>query len=163
MARLTLEHCLDSDCPGGPYAVDESVLRLRAAGTSLPAAIGQATASAGQAEPSVFAARIATALGVPDPPRSRAGLDAALREYEPELRATPEALEAARFLVASPPLPLSARGPYAALAAAAIAELPGRARRELHLPWLPVAEPVLAPLAGHAIVRGIRWMMRGRP
>ena len=108
-------------------------------------------------------ARIATALGVPDPPRDRAGLDAALREYEPELRATPEALEAARFLVASPPLPLPARGPYAALAAAAIAELPGWARRELHLPQLPVAGPVLAPLAGHAIVRGIRWVMRGRP
>lgn len=107
-------------------------------------------------------ARVATALGVPDPPRTRAGLDAALREYEPEMRATPEALEAARFLVASPPLPLPARGPYAALAAAAIAELPGWARRELRLPRLPLAEPVLAPAAGHAIVRAIRWAMRAR-
>jgi uncharacterized protein (DUF2236 family) len=108
-------------------------------------------------------ARVATALGVPDPPRTRAGLDAALREYEPEMRATPEALEAARFLVANPPLPLPARGPYAALAAAAIAELPGWARRELRLPRLPLAEPVLAPAAGHAIVRAIRWAMRARP
>jgi len=107
-------------------------------------------------------ARVATALGVPDPPRTRAELDAALRAYEPEMRATPEALEAARFLVANPPLPLPARGPYAALAAAAIAELPGWARRELRLPRLPLAEPVLAPTAGHAIVRAIRWAMRAR-
>ena len=49
------------------------------------------------------------------------------------------------------------------LAAAAIAELPDWARRELRLPWLPLAGPVLAPAAGHAIVRTIRWAMRGRP
>ena len=88
-------------------------------------------------------ARVATALGVPDPPHTRAELDAALREYEPETRAIPEALEAARFLISDPPLPLAARGPYAALAAAAIAELPDWARRELRLPWLPLAGPVL--------------------
>ncbi len=108
-------------------------------------------------------ARIATALGVPDPPRTVAELDVALRGYEPELRATPEALEAARFLIANPPLPLPARGPYAALAIAAIAELPPWARRDLRLPRLPFAEPLLAPAAGHAIVRGIRWAMQRRP
>ena len=100
---------------------------------------------------------------MPDPPHTRAELDAALREYEPETARHPEALEAARFLIADPPLPLAARGPYAALAAAAIAELPDWARRELRLPWLPLAGPVLAPAAGHAIVRTIRWAMRGRP
>jgi uncharacterized protein (DUF2236 family) len=108
-------------------------------------------------------ARVATALGVLDPPRTRAELSAALREYEPETRAIPEALEAARFLISDPPLPFAARGPYAALAAAAIADLPGWARRDLRLPWLPLAGPVLAPAAGHAIVRTIRWAMRGRP
>src|ERR1700749_2377680 len=41
-------------------------------------------------------ARIALALGVPDPPRTRQELAAALDAYRPELRATPEALEAAR-------------------------------------------------------------------
>jgi uncharacterized protein (DUF2236 family) len=107
-------------------------------------------------------ARIAIALGVPDPPRSRAELDAVLREYRPETRAIPQALDAARFLVADPPLPLAARAPYAALATAAIAELPEWARRELRLPWVPFAEPLLAPVAGHAIVRTIRWAMRGR-
>ena len=107
-------------------------------------------------------ARIATALGVPDPPRTRAELAATLSAYRPELRATPEAREAARFLVRNPPLPLVARGPYALLAAAAIGELPGWARRELRLPGLPVADAVLVPAAGHTIVGAVRWVMRGR-
>jgi uncharacterized protein (DUF2236 family) len=105
-------------------------------------------------------ARIALALGVPDPPRTRAELEAMLYDYRPELRATPEALAAARFLVRNPPLPLLARGPYAVLAAAAIAELPAWARRELRLPRLPGAEPVMVRPAGHAIVSVIRWALR---
>ena len=108
-------------------------------------------------------ARVAAALGVPDPPRTRAELDAALREYEPELRATREAVEAARFLVLNPPLPLLARGPYAALAAAAIAELPDWIRRDLSLPRLPLAESALGPAVGNAMVRAIRWAMHARP
>jgi uncharacterized protein (DUF2236 family) len=107
-------------------------------------------------------AKIALALGVPDPPRTRGELTAALAEYRPELRVTPEALEAARFLVWNPPLPLLARGPYALLTAAATAELPSWARRELRLPRLPVAEPVIVPPAGRAIVGAIRWAMAAR-
>jgi uncharacterized protein (DUF2236 family) len=106
-------------------------------------------------------ARIAMELGVPDPPRTRAQLEAALRAYRPELRAIPEAREAARFLVRTPPLPLLARGPYALLAAAAIGELPDWARRELRLPRVP-ADSVLVPSAGHAIVRAVRWVMSAR-
>jgi uncharacterized protein (DUF2236 family) len=107
-------------------------------------------------------ARIAMALGVPDPPRTRAELDAVLNAYRPELRATPEAIEAARFLVREPPLPLLARGPYALLAAAAIAELPPWARRELRLPPVLVGESMVMPMAGHSIVSAIRWVMRAR-
>jgi len=107
-------------------------------------------------------ARIALALGVLDPPRTQRELAAALDGYRPELRATPEALEAARFLVRNPPLPLVARGPYALLAATAIAELPAWARQELRLPRLHAAESVLVPPAGHAIVSTIRWAMGGR-
>jgi len=107
-------------------------------------------------------ARIAMALGVTDPPRTRQELTAVLDAYRPELQATPEALEAARFLVRNPPLPLLARGPYALLAAAAITELPAWARRELRLPRLPVGESVLVPPAGHAIVSGVRWAMGAR-
>ena len=107
-------------------------------------------------------ARIALALGVPDPPRTREELTAALDAYRPELRATPEAIEAARFLVWNPPLPLLARGPYALLAATAIAELPAWARRELRLPRLRTAEAVLVPPSGHAIVSVVRWAMGAR-
>jgi uncharacterized protein (DUF2236 family) len=107
-------------------------------------------------------ARVALALGVLDPPRTRAELTAALDAYRPELRATPEALEAARFLVRNPPLPLVARGPYALLAGTAIAELPAWTRRELRLPGLPVAESVLVRPGGHAIVSAIRWALGTR-
>ncbi len=105
------------------------------------------------------AARIAAALGVTDPPRSTAELDLALREYQPELRAIPEAREAARFLVWNPPLPLLARGPYALLAATAVAELPAWARRELRLPLPRLAGSVLVPPVGHGVVGAVRWMM----
>jgi hypothetical protein len=78
------------------------------------------------------------------------------------LRATPEAMEAARFLVWNPPLPLLARGPYSLLAGTAIAELPPWARRALRLPRLPVAESVLVPPTGRAVVGAIRWAMAAR-
>ncbi|MDT7752581.1 MAG: hypothetical protein QOD96_6243 [Pseudonocardiales bacterium] len=105
------------------------------------------------------AARIATALGVPDPPRTRAELAAQLAAYRPELAGTPEAREAARFLLIHPPLPLVARAPYAVLAATAVATLPGWARWPLRLPYLPVAEHTAFRLAGHGLVAGIRWAM----
>jgi uncharacterized protein (DUF2236 family) len=108
------------------------------------------------------AARIALALGVPDPPRTQRELAAVLSEYRPELRATPQAVEASRFLVRNPPLPLLARGPYALLAATAVAELPAWARRELRLPPPLAAESVLVPAAGHGIVSAIRWAMGAR-
>jgi uncharacterized protein (DUF2236 family) len=107
-------------------------------------------------------ARIAVELGVPDPPRTRADLDAALRAYQPELRGSAEAREAARFLVRNPPLPLLARGPYALLAAAAVGELPAWARRELRLPAITGADSLLVRPAGHAIVGTVRWVMRAR-
>jgi uncharacterized protein (DUF2236 family) len=108
------------------------------------------------------AALIAEALGVPDPPRTRQELDAALSAYRPELRATPEAIEAARFLIWKPPLPLLARGPYALLAATAVAELPAWARRELRLPPPHFGESVLVSPAGHGIVGAVRWAMGAR-
>jgi uncharacterized protein (DUF2236 family) len=108
------------------------------------------------------AARIARALGVTDPPQTRAELDAALAAFRPELRAIPQAREAARFLVWNPPLPLVARGPYALLAATAVAELPAWARRELRLPPPHLAESVLLPPVGRGVVGAVRWAMRGR-
>jgi len=108
------------------------------------------------------AARIAESLGVPDPPRTQAELDSVLEAYRPELRVTPEAREAARFLVWTPPLPLLARGPYALLAATAIAELPTWARRLLRLPRRSAVESVLVPTVGRGVVGTVRWAMAAR-
>jgi uncharacterized protein (DUF2236 family) len=102
-------------------------------------------------------ARIGIELGVPDPPRSAAELAERIGQYRAELTATPEARDAARFLLLSPPLPAVARAPYGMLAAAAVSLLPGWARRPLRLPRLPVTETVLVRPAGHAMVQAIRW------
>lgn len=69
-------------------------------------------------------AHVATALGVPDPPTTTAGLNARLAAYRPELRGTPAARDAARFLLLTPPVPMLVRAPYAALAVASVASLP---------------------------------------
>jgi uncharacterized protein (DUF2236 family) len=102
-------------------------------------------------------ARIGAELGVPDPPRTEAELAERIRAYRPELAATAEAREAARFLLLRPPLPVLARAPYGVLAAAAVSLLPGWARRPLYLPRLPVTETVLVRPAGQAIVHAIHW------
>jgi uncharacterized protein (DUF2236 family) len=102
-------------------------------------------------------ARIGAELGVPDPPLTEAELADRIRAYRPELAATPEAREAARFLLLRPPLPVIARAPYGVLAAAAVSLLPGWARQPLYLPRLPVTETVLVRPAGHAMMHAIRW------
>ncbi|HSE69766.1 MAG TPA: oxygenase MpaB family protein [Nocardioidaceae bacterium] len=104
-------------------------------------------------------ARVAEALGAVDPPRSEAELRAQLEGYRPELTATSEALEAARFILLRPPLPPLARPPYAAIAGAAVALLPKWAREPLSLPWLPRVEGLVVHRAGTAITRTIRWAM----
>jgi len=104
-------------------------------------------------------ARIGAELGVPDPPRTQAELAERLAAYRPELRGTPEARSAARFMLMTPPLPLLARPPYAVLAAAAVASLPAWARWPLRLPYLPVTEATAVRLAGHGLMGGLRWVM----
>jgi uncharacterized protein (DUF2236 family) len=104
-------------------------------------------------------ARIGAALGVPDPPRTEADLTARIDQYRTELRGTPEARAAARFLLLTPPLPMIARPPYGVLAAAATSLLPGWARRPLYLPRLPLTETALVRPAGHAVIHAIRWAL----
>jgi uncharacterized protein (DUF2236 family) len=104
-------------------------------------------------------AKVAEALGVLDPPRTEAELQAQLTAFRPELRGTPEAREATRFLLFQPPLPLTARAPYAAIGAAAVGMLPAWARWPLRLPYLPIAEATVIRLSGEAIVRSIRWAL----
>jgi uncharacterized protein (DUF2236 family) len=108
-------------------------------------------------------AQIATALGVPDPPRTEAELTDRIDQYRPELAATAQAREAARFLLLSPPLPVIARPPYGMLAAAGVSLLPGYARRLLRLPSLPVTEAAVVRPAGHALVHAIRWATSAPP
>jgi uncharacterized protein (DUF2236 family) len=106
---------------------------------------------------------IGAELGVPDPPQTEAELADRIRAYRPELAATAEAREAARFLLLRPPLPVIARAPYGVLAAAAVSLLPGWARRPLYLPRMPVTETVVVRPAGHAMVHAIRWAITAPP
>lgn len=108
-------------------------------------------------------ARVATALGVVDPPRSEAELRRRLEDFRPELRSTPAAREAARFLLVTPPLPLLARAPYGVIAATSVSMLPGWARLPLRLPYLPPVESTAIRTAGRALVGGIRWAMSSQP
>ena len=105
------------------------------------------------------AARVAEALGVPDPPRTEEQLQQRICAYRPELRGTAAARDAARFLLLTPPLPLVARAPYGVLAATAVAMLPPWARAPLWLPYVPPVEATVIKMAGNAVVGGIRWAM----
>jgi uncharacterized protein (DUF2236 family) len=104
-------------------------------------------------------ARIASALGVLDPPRTERELGERIAAYRPELRGTEAARDAARFLLLTPPLPMLARAPYALLAATSVGMLPAWARRPLRLPYLPLLEATAIRLAGRSLVGGIRWAM----
>ena len=108
-------------------------------------------------------ATIALALGATDPPRNQAELAARIQAYRPELRTTPEAREAARFLLLTPPLPIIARPGYGVLAAAAVSTLPRWARIPLRVPYLPVTEAALVRPAGQGMVRAIRWATSAPP
>jgi uncharacterized protein (DUF2236 family) len=94
--------------------------------------------------------------------RSVAELRAWFMAVRPELRATPEARSAIRFLLA-PPLPLVVRGPYAVAVSAAVTMLPRSVRRQLWLP-VPVAfEPLVVRPAATALVRAVGWVLAGHP
>ncbi len=107
-------------------------------------------------------APIARALGVEAPPTSVAELRLQLAEFRGELRSTPEARRAARYLVFEPPLPLVVRPAYLALASAAVALLPAWTRWPLRLPLLPVSERLVAAPVGAAATSAIRWSMGSR-
>jgi uncharacterized protein (DUF2236 family) len=104
-------------------------------------------------------AEIAAKLGVVNPPRTERELAQRINAFRPELRSTPEARDAARFLLLTPPLPLAARAPYGALAATAVAMLPAWARIPLLLPYFPPVEVTVVRTMGRALVGGIRWAL----
>ena len=104
-------------------------------------------------------ARVAMALGVPDPPLTEAQLRQRIEAFRPELSGTPTAREAARFLLLTPPLPIAARPPYGVLAATSVSMLPAWARMPLLLPYFPPVEATVIRMAGRVLVGGIRWAM----
>lgn len=98
-------------------------------------------------------------LGVIDPPRTYAQLEAEIEAYRPELAETPAAREAARFILLRPPVPWVALPPYTALTGAAVGLLPRWARKPLGLLYLPPVEATVGRASGHAITSIIRWAM----
>lgn len=104
-------------------------------------------------------ARVATALGVIDPPRTERELAERIEAFRPELTSTQSAREAARYLLLTPPLPVVARAPYGLLAATSVAMLPPWARLPLRLPYFPPVEATLIRLSGRVVVGGIRWAL----
>lgn len=107
-------------------------------------------------------AEVARRLGVLTPPTTEAELRETLASFRPELRGTPQAREAVRYLLIKPPLPVPARAPYGVLTSAAIGLMPVWTRRQLHLPWLPIAERTVVRGMGAAAVGAIRWAMSPR-
>lgn len=95
-------------------------------------------------------------LGPDEVPGNRAELAAYFRRMRPELRATRDALDAARFVVV-PPMPAwvrmgtPARPAWAALAGLAFALLPAWARRAYGIPAVPAGE-----LTTTLALRGLR-------
>jgi uncharacterized protein (DUF2236 family) len=99
-------------------------------------------------------------LGGEPPARSVPELRAYFATVRPELHATRQARDAARWLMV-PPLPLAARPAYAVIAPAAVGLLPAWARRELWLPLLPGADPVLVQPAARLLLRTLTWAVEG--
>ena len=103
---------------------------------------------------------VARRLGVPDPPVNEAQLNEAVKAFRPELRGTPAAREAVGHVLFRPPLPLLARPPYAALAAAAVGLLPPWTRLPLWLPpAVPVADLLVSRALGTVSTSAIRWAL----
>lgn len=102
---------------------------------------------------------VAARLGVVEPPQTEAELDERMAAFRPELRGTPEAREAVRYLLLRPPLPLAARAPYGVLAAAGVGLMPGWTRWPLRLPRMPVTERTVVRVLGSLATGTIRWAM----
>jgi len=103
-------------------------------------------------------ATVGRRLGATDLPETVAELRDAIEGYRPELVATPEALDAADFLLREPPVGPAMRFPYLMLASGAVAMLPGWARAELGRDTWPTR--TFGPAGAGLVTRAIRWGTR---
>jgi len=103
-------------------------------------------------------ARVGCAVGVVEPPRTWADLDAALRRHAPALAVGEQAATAVRYLENPPFLPAAARPPWRAVWAGAMACLPPLGRTLLR-----TSEPPLPEVAAcRALVRAVGRLL-GEP
>lgn len=103
-------------------------------------------------------ARVGTAVGVVDPPRTWAELDAAFRRHAPDLAVGEQAATAVRYLENPPFLPAVARPAWRAVWAGALTSLPPLGRTLLRTP-----EPLPPEVAAcRALVRAVGRLL-GEP
>jgi uncharacterized protein (DUF2236 family) len=107
-------------------------------------------------------AELGRRLGVTEPPTTAEELRAYLESMRPELRATPEARDAVRFLL-NPPAPLATRPAYLVVAGAAVGLLPGFIRRELRLPLPLGIEPLVVRPAARTLLDLLGWALGPPP
>jgi len=100
----------------------------------------------------------ATRIGVEDPPTSERQLRAELTSFRAELEGTPAARRIGRYLLLDPPLPWLSRPAYGLIATAAVATLPGWARRMLGVPPSRLVA-VLGRPVGVASTAALRWVL----
>ena len=105
-------------------------------------------------------ALVARKLGVLNPPTTLGQLHDTLSAFRPELRGTPEAVDAITYVRKHPPLSLAARPGYAVLWAAAISLMPDWTRDELGLPNRPALDRTLARAGGKASTLALRWVSK---
>jgi uncharacterized protein (DUF2236 family) len=103
---------------------------------------------------------VALALGADPVPEDVAGLRELLADAE--LRSTPEARDAVRFLMV-PPMPLTVRPTYALIAGAAVELLPLHAQLELRLVVPPLAGPLFVRPTLRALLATLRWAVGESP
>ncbi|MFV0258503.1 MAG: oxygenase MpaB family protein [Acidimicrobiales bacterium] len=103
-------------------------------------------------------AEVGGRLGVIEPPTDTAALAARLDRYRSECRSDDLVSDAVTFLLV-PPVTFLARGPYRVIGAAAVASLPGWARRMLHLPVPPGFDTMAIRPAATALTRGLGWVL----
>jgi uncharacterized protein (DUF2236 family) len=107
-------------------------------------------------------ATVAELLDAETVPRSVAELREVLEDLRPELEVGDQARETVRFLM-WPPVPLAMRGAYGLVAAAAVGLLPGFARRDLGLPTVPFADPLVVRPATVVATRSLGFVLGRLP